>query len=201
MVCGYCQDVGKASQGLKPPANNTAWAKQKDGEKHTQNKRWQEMFFHCEEYSCNACGEKKKLRHSPCWTDIYISRSHFLHQSLHPSPFSCSLRATVIWSCHKQIPLADLSKCQVFVKLHDGLQESDPRKLLSRKKERKKNNRKKKQQSSSTYAYLWAFTNSLLAELPEQGWDWATDLTVAWLHILQVLLGFCARSVSQLRKY
>lgn len=30
MVCGYCQDVGRASQGLKPAANNAAQAKQKD---------------------------------------------------------------------------------------------------------------------------------------------------------------------------
>lgn len=37
MVCGYCQDVGKASQGLKPAANNADRAKQKDRERQTQN--------------------------------------------------------------------------------------------------------------------------------------------------------------------
>lgn len=56
MVCGYCQDVGKASQGLKPAANNAAGAKQKDRERHTQNKTWQELFFHCEKCPCNARG-------------------------------------------------------------------------------------------------------------------------------------------------
>lgn len=35
MVCGYCQDVGDASQGLKAAASNTDWAKQKDGERET----------------------------------------------------------------------------------------------------------------------------------------------------------------------
>lgn len=45
MVCGYCQDVGKASQGLKPAANNAARAKQEDGERHTQNKTWQGNVF------------------------------------------------------------------------------------------------------------------------------------------------------------
>lgn len=62
MVCGYCQDVGKASQGLKPAANNAAGAKQKDRERHTQNKTWQEMFFHCEKCPCKAGGEKKKKK-------------------------------------------------------------------------------------------------------------------------------------------
>lgn len=36
MVCGYCQAVGKASQGLEPAANNAAWAKEKDGETRTE---------------------------------------------------------------------------------------------------------------------------------------------------------------------
>lgn len=31
MICGYCQDVGKATQSLKHSANNTAWAKQREG--------------------------------------------------------------------------------------------------------------------------------------------------------------------------
>lgn len=35
MVCGYCQDVGRASQGLEPAANNAARAKQKDRERDT----------------------------------------------------------------------------------------------------------------------------------------------------------------------
>lgn len=64
MFCGYCQDVGEASQGLKPAANNTARAKQKDRERdtHTQNKTWQEMFFHCEKCPCNAWEKKGSLR-------------------------------------------------------------------------------------------------------------------------------------------
>lgn len=34
MICGYCQDVGKATQGLKPSANITAWAKLRETEKN-----------------------------------------------------------------------------------------------------------------------------------------------------------------------
>lgn len=36
MVCGYCQDAGEASQGLKSAANNAGWAKQIDGETRTE---------------------------------------------------------------------------------------------------------------------------------------------------------------------
>lgn len=137
MVCGYCQDVGKASQGLKPAANNAARAKQKDRETHTHRIKHGKKCFSIVRNAHVKIKEKREKKkrgslhiHLVEVTFKWAGAIFFLNPSIPPF-FSCSLCATVIWSCHKQILLTDLSKMSGSVKRDDGLQKSGPWKLLS----------------------------------------------------------------------
>lgn len=62
MVCGYCQDVGKASQGLKPAANNAAGAKQKDRERDTHRIKHGKKCFSIVRNAHVMLGDKKKKK-------------------------------------------------------------------------------------------------------------------------------------------